>query len=243
MSLIVDIALLLLIVLTVYNGYRKGFIHEIMNLVTFFASYAAARYFTPFLGEHFKNTIVIKRVSESVTYSLNSLFGNKLTGFADLFNEMPKAFTDLISQYQTDQNSLVTFYESDVLPNVSTSGVSDAISRYIADPVATVLSNVLAFLTVFCVTLIVFKIITFILDTIFKIPVLKFLNRMCGAVLGLFYGLLFVILLTMLMRAALPLLTALFPDFNQSIISESVLFKYLTNFPLLNKLDVNIALN
>ncbi|MCL2518277.1 MAG: CvpA family protein [Oscillospiraceae bacterium] len=233
MSVLIDLLLLAVFVLCIVSGVRKGFVYSVMNFISFIAAFVCGWLFAPSLGAYYKENIFITRISETISDMLHSLLGT--SSFETLFAEKPSAFTELITRYNTDITQLETFYSKQV--NVSVQSVSD----YIADPIATGISNFLAFLTIFLGALILLKILTIFLDMVFKLPVLNAINRTFGCILGIFCGFLYVSLIIMLLVAVSPTLTALNPEvFKPSTIENSMLLNLFKDINLFSILKIKI---
>ena len=59
------------------------------------------------------------------------------------------------------------------------------ISKAIAAPSASAMSNVVSYFIIFVAALIILKIITIVLSAVFELPVLRTLNRTAGLVFGI----------------------------------------------------------
>jgi Uncharacterized membrane protein, required for colicin V production len=216
MNFIIDIILLLIIVCCIVSGVRKGFIHSIMNVITFVASLICGWQFYPILGEVYKKRIFLSRISDEIRHGISSLAG---TSFDSLMNDMPEALTQIAERFGIDITSLETYYLTQM---PASSEATQSISTYIADPVATSISNILAFVTIFLGVTIILKIVTLILDLIFKLPVLSTLNRICGFLLGIFNGILYASIFAMVLATLSPVLTTLIPEiYNSGMIDSS----------------------
>jgi len=233
MSVLIDLLLLGVLALCIWSGVRKGFVHSVMNFISFIAAFVCGWFFAPALGAYYKENIFIEKISQTISEMLNSLLGT--SNFEKLFAERPTAFTELITRYNADITQVETFYNRQV--NVSVQSVSD----YIADPIATGISNFLAFLTIFLGALIILKIVTIFLDMVFKLPVLNAVNRTLGLLLGIFCGFLYVSLIIMLLVAVAPMLSALNPNvFKPSTIENSMLLNLLKEINLFSILKIKI---
>ena len=214
MNLVIDVILILIIVCAVISGIRKGFISSVMNMITFAAALICGWNFYPKLGAYYKDHIVLGRITNEISSHLSSLTDN---AFETLFQDMPAALTDLTDRFGIDIGNLETFYNSK-----SAVGTNE-LSSYIANPIAENISNILAFATIFFGVIIILKIVTVILDLIFKLPVLSTLNRICGCILGTFTGALYSALFSAVLSLLSPILTALIPDiYSKGMIDSSV---------------------
>lgn len=228
MNFIIDLILILIIVLSCVSGIRKGFIHSVMNIITFIASLICGWQFYPILGAYYKEHIFLSRISQEIQGTISSLINNAIDS---LFHEIPDILLEVTDRFGIDINNLESYYNSQ--STATASELTSNVSKFIANPVATTISDILAFLTIFLAVTIILKIITLILDLIFKLPVLKTINRFCGAILGIFTGLMYAALFAMLLAMLSPVLNAVIPQlYSPSMIESSVFVN------VINKLNI-----
>ena len=215
MNLTIDVILILIIICSIISGVRKGFIRSVMNMITFAAALICAWTFYPNLSAYYKENIVLNRITNEISSHLSSFSGNALER---LFQDMPAALTDLTERFGIDTANLENFYNSKSIVG------TNELSSYIANPIAENISNILAFATIFFGVIIILKIVTIILDVIFKLPVLSTLNRLCGSILGTITGSLYAALFSAVLSMVSPILTALIPDIYSAGMIDSSIF-------------------
>lgn len=233
MSFIIDLILLLILVLSLIEGMRKGFIRSVMNIITFFSALICGWQFYPLLGEYYKTHIFLNKISSEVNTSISSLLNTAFGSICldSLLSDMPAALTDIVNRFNVDTDKLANFFNNQT--SASMTELSENVSVYIADPIATGISNILAFFTIFVAVTIILRIITFILDIICKLPVLSTLNRICGLIFGVFNGLLNIMVFAIILSMISPILSILLPDFYISSMIDSSVF-----ITFINKLNI-----
>ena len=244
MSLIIDLILILVFIMSIISGYRKGFVRSVMNIVAFTAAFLCGWLFTPALGTYYKEHIVLDGIAGKVSEAINSVVNSGIgsLGLDTLMAEKPDAFTDIISRFNVNIYDVEKYYSarSDLLPETA----ANKVSEFIADPIAAAASNILAFVTIFFAVIIVLKIATFILDLIFKLPVLNAANRVFGLLLGIVCGFLYVSVLIKIYAAVSPVIGSVFPEiYVRGISGSSMLVNLLKDFNIFNKLDANFMIN
>lgn len=238
MSIFIDVFLCIVILLAVISGVTKGFVRSVMNILTFAAAFVCGWLFTAPLSEYYLNTVFMSRVSETVESAINSILSPNIS-LDSLFADKPAAFTSITDRYFTDFGTLSQYY-SDAVSEGSDS-ITSGIARYIASPVAQMISNVLAFITIFIGVVVVLKITAFILDLIFRLPGLNALNRIAGFVFGGVCGVMYAWIFAIIITSAAPALTALFPDtFTQSATENSLLLGIFTKYNLWTIMNFNL---
>ena len=93
-----------------------------------------------------------------------------------------------------------------------------------------ILSYAVAFIAVFILTIIAFKIASVVVGGIFELPVLKTINKTLALVLAVVMSLFYVLLFIAFMQIILPYLISVYPDIiNNDVINKSLIFDYLYN--------------
>ncbi len=232
MSLFFDILIILIIGLAAYMGYKRGFVRSVLGLVIFFAALFAAFKFTDIYAEHLNNTVFMDRITNEISSSIESVIGNNAS-VDDLFKDKPSGFVSIVERFGTDMGELEEYYKESASESQS-SGVK-LISAYIARPVSSLLSRVIAFLIIFLGVLLALSIIKWILDLIFKLPVLNAVNKVFGLTFGIIKGVLLAWAASMLLVYLMSVLVMLRPEtFSKSVIENTVIVKYIGSINIFN---------
>ncbi|MFA6947490.1 MAG: CvpA family protein [Eubacteriales bacterium] len=238
MSIFIDVFLAAVILLAIISGVTKGFVRSVMNILTFAAAFVCGWLFTAPLSEYYLNTVFMNRISGGVENAINSILSSSIS-LDSLFSDKPEAFTSITDRYLTDFGSLSQYYGEAV--SEGSKNLSSGVARYIAAPVAQMISNVLAFLTIFAGVVIVLKLTAFILDLIFRLPGLNALNRIGGFIFGGACGIMYAWIFAIVITAAAPALAALFPDtFSASVTENSLLLGIFSKYNLWSMLKFNL---
>lgn len=220
MSIIIDILALAIIVISVVLGGKRGLFKSVMKLATLVLAILAGWYFMPPLAQYYNNTFLLNRFTNSVNNAIGNLLSNGIHDLGVLFTDHLDGFLSITNQYGADIEGVANVYEQ----NSASTDVVQKISEYIAQPISTGLSSVLAFLTIFVVSLILLKLLTWIIDSILKLPILKTANRILGFVFGTICGLLYAALFCIILIQILPALSATWPQIFTMDIAEKSLF-------------------
>ena len=110
-------------------------------------------------------------------------------------------------------------------------GVSEDTVQRIAENIVGLLSYAVAFLVVFIVTIILFKILGVVLSSIFKLPLLKTVNRALSLCLGGVMAFVYLMIFVAFMQIAVPVVSSVYPEFlNMDIVESTVIFEFFYNF-------------
>ncbi len=232
MNLILDGIILLICVTCVILGAKRGFIKSLMGSCTLIAALFVAYAFSPALTAHIEQQPFIRNISSSIADTIKSLSENEQGSYdlLRLFDEMPDAFRQIIDRYDADEERL-----TDALPDEPEAEEEDVhlLSELIAEPVARAISGVLAFLALFVGSVIVLKLLTWILDLIFQLPVLKTANSMLGFLFGVLSALLWAWVLSSLSVTLAKAMFSISPElFPEDLVEKTILVKLFSSFRL-----------
>ncbi len=225
MSFLFDVVILIAAIVTVVLGVKRGFIKSVMGVGTLIAALFLAYAFTPAVSVRIEETAFVQDISENISDTIKSLSRNESDSYniLKLFDEMPDAFRQILDRYGANEESLKDSVKPSV--NAQEEDVADLADR-IADPVVKAISGVLAFLALFVGAILVLKILTWILDLIFQLPVLKTANKLLGFVAGLVSALGLTWVLSNLAVIFIRAMSSISPQyFNESLIDSTIIIR------------------
>ena len=180
-SLLLDIVLALLLVWSVVQGFRRGFILTLCSLLAVFIALAGGWY----LSTHY---------SEPVQEALEPMIIRRMV--PDRPEEAQDQYGDTSSLAESVQTQMEHAAQS----------AQNALIVQQAKVLAALTAKVLMFLAGFVGVLVIWLLLCHALDLVAKLPGLNFLNRAMGAVLGLVKGLILLLVLQWLLCDALHLI-------------------------------------
>ena len=232
MNFLFDIIIIAIIVFTVYRSASRGFVKSVMSILSLVVAFVAAYIFTDALAEIYNESFIFDAFAGKVSDLLTPVIQKtgEIFDLETLFSDVPEVFSDLLQRFGVEMSSLKETFGTYSSAGAQT--VTD-MSETIAAPVAFAFSKALAFASVFIGALIAMALVTFLVDLVFKLPGLKKANKffgfLLGALLGLLYAYLFSEVAVVLIKAGI----AYYPNlFNQSIIDNSILLKFFSEFSL-----------
>jgi len=205
MALIVDIILVLILALCVYFGWKNGLIKSLSGFVSYVLSVAIANAFYKFLAPYvMKIPFLANMVTEGVA--------------------MPEFAPD--ATFLDKMKVMLAFLKDDVVEN----GNAEATKAMASNCLAELLTTVISFAVIFAVALLLIKLIFFGLDKfIKKIPVIKQVNGILGAIVGLLNGFIWTWAASNLfINVILPILNHFKPDLFIMEIADSYILTFCT---------------
>lgn len=179
LSLLLDLAILIVLLYCVLSGARRGFVLTLCSLIAVLVALSGGWY----LSVHYSYLLEEK---------LEPVLTEKLLSSQD---------TDPAQTGGQDAGSLLESYPQPIRERISeqVEGFRDATVQEIAGSLASVLSRSICFLLGFVCILLLWNILSHALNLVAKLPVLRQLNHLLGGVAGLLKG----ILILMVARWAL----------------------------------------
>lgn len=179
-----DIAVIAIIGLCIFSGYRKGLVKTLYSLFSIFIALFISNKLNPFISSFLRekgglydiftnNILSAMGLNEKIT-SYGNAAGEKI--ISDL--NFPKFITEKLLEMNTPET-----YE--VL------GVTN-LENYISGFFANILINIIAGILVFAGVIVIMKVLTVSLDLIVKLPVLKSFNKAGGVIAGFLQGTVYV---------------------------------------------------
>lgn len=239
MGYILDILIVALFAACVIYGAKKGFFKSLMSLVTGIAAYVSAYAFTPALSLYIKDKFIIDGVRSSLTKTFFSIAeGASATAGEKLYD-----VNKLLQDPQVSK-MLESFGGAEFSPEKLVDSTPDAFSAVeglantVADPISTMISDVVAFGLLFVLSLLVLKIITVLVGTFFKLPVLSTLDKTMGVVFGIAAGVFFSMFAIILITSLCATLESASPGtFSNEIVENSLIIRLFSDTNILGSIS------
>ncbi len=176
----IDAAYIILAVVTVVIFTKRGFVASVFRYGRTVTSAVLAYFFGPRVSEIVYERMVYQGVLEWVTARVNAV----LTATAEAINidGVIDSLPFLVKQF-IDADALKEKYG---MASGGFENVAAEFSESVAQPLSSMLSNLIAYAAVFFASMLVLFVVFKILNAIFKLPGLNAINRALGMVLGIF---------------------------------------------------------
>lgn len=173
----IDLAVLLILILSVLFGFKKGFLKTVTGLAAMVISLILAMTLYPFAAEMIMKTPIYDTVFENTAAVIH----------------VPDEETSRISDFGTGKLNLPRDFTNNLEKNIDTA--SQNVSNTIADTVASAAVKIVSMLCVFLLARLLLMIVTAAAGLIKKLPVIGWSDSLLGALFGLFRGLLILYIL------------------------------------------------
>lgn len=185
------IVILLILILFIWMGYRRGFIREIVSFFFVFLSLSLAWAINPYINDFLiSETPVYSTIQETCTD-----FVQKQS--SDLENEMESSsqFIDGLNLPEILRKNIEKNNNTENYAELSVNTLTEYVSGYLARTIANGLSYVLAYI----LATIGIRIVVYILNLIAGLPILKTANKLTGGLVGFVKGLVFIWILFLIL--------------------------------------------
>lgn len=192
LPLIVDGILILIAVSSIFDGRRKGFVKTFLSLVaTAISILIAHEYSAPlaeWANEAFVHNAAVNTFSEAITAQL----GN---GTQALIESIP----DFIVEAAEAGGISVSGVVSDIGSSIDATQAAEKIYGGIYGIIVFPVLSVIAFLVIYAIGNAVLSLGISVINGIFRLPVLKSLNRFLGGIVGAVKGIVVVAILSVVL--------------------------------------------
>lgn len=185
------IVILLILILFIWMGYRRGFIREIVSFFFVFLSLSLAWAINPYINDFLiRETPVYSTIQETCTD-----FVQKQS--SDLENEMESSsqFIDGLNLPEILRKNIEKNNNTENYAELSVNTLTEYVSGYLARTIVNGLSYVLAYI----LATIGIRIVVYILNLIAGLPILKTANKLTGGLVGFVKGLVFIWILFLIL--------------------------------------------
>ncbi len=201
-SLYIDIAIAVILLLGVIIGAKRGFVKTLFGFCHGIASGIIAYLLTPTVSSFLKGTDIYLSLVEKAKASLYGAVSSFLESNPEKLLSENSHINALFERFGSSAEFIREEYERLMAEKISNAATQ--LTEYIVAPACSVLLTVVCFLVLFIVALILLYFIMKIFDGLSKLPVLKAFNRLFGGILGGALGCACVFLLITAFEAALP---------------------------------------
>ncbi len=224
MSLAVDLILLAVVVLFVLIGMKRGFISEVVSLVSFVVAFLVAFNLSSTVSSAVYDGIVeeriVTKVSESVLPSLEIGSESGLT--------LPESVVDAGEYIGIDVYSVIDTAFGDSFEETA-EHIGKTVSDKVAGPILTSFIRALLFIVIFIILKIVLDFLAKFFKIVSRLPVIGGANKLLGGVIGAVRGVLAAVVLCYALTLVVKFRPGGFLGITRETVESSVLFEMLGN--------------
>lgn len=180
---IIDVIVILIILLSVFMGYKKGFIKTVINLASFFVAIALAlMFYKPLAVILTENT----EIDDWIISNIASSEEEKTINEENIENDFVS--NDDVAENDNKILDILNNLPSTITENAGLEEIKNNAKQEIAYKVSELIMNLLSLILIYVVVKVTLLIASIVLNGIMQIPVLKQLNEILGMAIGAVIG-------------------------------------------------------
>jgi uncharacterized membrane protein required for colicin V production len=209
MNVIFDVLTVGIIVAVIWSSAAKGFVRSVIELCGYIASFIVAGIFSIPVGNW-----IYEHLLKTAFYNGASGYIQTLTGAAE------QSFKQFLIDYHLN---------TDILSNAAKSGndaVNSAIVKDLVAPMGSIIGRGIAFIVIFILCFALVRILAHVGDIINKLPVIRSINRLGGAAIGVVKAALIMFVICTIVAVLIPVFAVQKdPPFTNTTINSTYVFK------------------
>lgn len=226
MKYILDLAVLVILILTVVFGYRRGFLQTVVQLLGCVAAFVIALSISTPASKAIFDSFVAESAETHLVESLNNATGGSVSGKLDaVIADLPKPIGSLL---QNNTQLQATIDELGTSMSSSVETMAESVVQAVIRPIVVTLLQLLVFVLAFILLLLLAKLLTKLIKPVAKLPVIRQVDGILGAMLGAVKGALFVCVLVSLVQLIAAASSNTGP-LTQAVLDDTVLVKYVAS--------------
>lgn len=171
------IAVCILIIAACVWGFKRGFVKEIVSAFFMILSFLMVWVINPYMNGFIRNHTP---VYDTVHEKCQELVEDQLDGQKSLNKTEQSEFVENMPVPEMLKKSLIQKNTVETYQQLAVSSFTD----YVADSLAVMAVNGISFLVSYLLSVIVIRLLGYILDVLAKLPVINGINKAAGAVVG-----------------------------------------------------------
>lgn len=223
MAYILDAIILVIVLLSLWNGHRRGFVLSLSRLAAFVLAIVVAFCLSGAVAGFLYDHTLAPSIQKSLTDNMAAAGNTIESGLNQAVETLPAFIRNVLTNQGTsDGAGLLNLAggsgdAATVAATLTTGAIRTAVMP---------LLRVLCFLVLFILAMIVARLLLRVLDGVVKLPLLKQMNKTLGLVAGAVSGLLGALIAVSLLQvvAAMSSPTALI---NQALLEQTYIVKFL----------------
>lgn len=198
MSWILDGIIVLLLVIAVVLGYKRGFITTAVQLAGYVFAFLIAMSLSTTVAEFTYDHFIGEKITESVSVAFSDNTGSTVSEKVEgMLETLPAFLQTALSENEEVQNALTNIENK--TENTITA-VTETVVEQILRPVVVALLRFVIFLILFLILLLVVKLLSKLVKPLAKLPLIRQIDGLLGIVLGAVNGCVFSIVAVTVMQ-------------------------------------------
>lgn len=188
MAYILDIAVILILLLAIFIGYKRGFVKAAIKLVGCILAVIVAGAASIPLAAGIFDTFAAAKLEETIASKMTATDTASVTaGIEAVLDQLPGPVTNALEAYGMGSPEQIIQEIKNSL-NGSAESIAHSVVKIAIRPVAVALLRTLCFFILFIVLMILVALVANLISRVFTLPILRQMNGGLGAVVGIAEG-------------------------------------------------------
>lgn len=219
MSILLDAGIILLFAIFIVSGLKRGLVRSLIGFVATVIAIVLSMYLSKITSIFIYDNFIKNNLLVQINDILNEYVGCDLNEkTAAVFNELPKILSNTL-MFCGVTSSVV----GDVIEN-STGNASYELVKLFSPTIISVIRTILVPF-IFIVIYTPLNFLNRVIGRIFRVPGLRQIDQVLGAIIGALKGFLLIVLITFLLKMFLPMMSNIPDIFSKNTIESTFLFK------------------
>ncbi len=196
LPIIIDIVLVFILISSIFSGRKKGFVRMALSIAAAVISMIVAYEFAPTVAAWIEESLVREPMTNAIADSISANIGSGAEAIAD-------AIPAYIMKAAELAGANIESFLSGINSPESVSNAAEQIYAVIKDGGIIPAANVLGFFAIYVISnTILSSVVITAINNIFKLPILKGINKLLGGILGGIKGVIVVCIISLVLSAA-----------------------------------------
>lgn len=223
MAFWLDVCLIVLAVIFVIAGFYRGVVKSLVELAGTLASVLAAVMLASMIAPAIFTVFVRPYLVENINTSIMSTIGQDAAAqIQGVMEALPKFIANSLSGYGLTSDQIGTAMADS--SDQAASAVVDLVAPVVTDLIKTILM-----LVIFLILMILVGLAARAIDRVFRLPVLRQLNAVLGAVFGVLKCAIFIMIVCAGLRIVIPMLPSVPEILTPETIDSTAIFQRFYN--------------
>ncbi len=188
MAYILDGAVILVLILAIIIGYKRGFVKALIKLAGCIAAVVLASALSTVLAGGIFDAFIGPKLEQTLVSQIQTADSSTIvTAVEDAMDKMPGIVTNTLQSFGLGTPEQIVGSIGNAV-NDSAETVADVVVTKVFRPIAVLLLRALCFFLLFAALMIVVSFVARAISHIFKLPILKQMNGIGGALVGAVEG-------------------------------------------------------
>ncbi len=233
MSWTLDVIIALIIGLTVYSAAKNGFIKTAISALSFVIAIVLTIALASPVSEYIKQTPVATTVEEATKGKIEEILSESTLNLDALVDGASEEFNNLAALAGFEKAELSEWFDTTVTDAMGLEAAISTLAEKIAEPIIDTVAFIISIIIIFIGSQIILSILSFVLDKIARLPILKSFNKAFGIALGVVLAIVRVCLFCFVVSYLIENASFLNSDFIANLNPDSTLL-----FKIFSQIDI-----